>query len=496
MIRPLADFSLKLSQAAQLTGAEIDSQAATDVVISGVTQVSSAVEPGDLFIAAPGKNFHGADFIEEAKARGAVAVLTDAQGRDKVDNLPAIIASDAKRAGANIAAALYRNPTRDLMSIGITGTNGKTTVSTLLYQIFTGAKREAGLIGTIETRVGAERIQSTRTTPEAPEIQAVAAVMRERHMRHLIMEVSSHALALGRITDAHFAIAAFTNLSQDHLDFHKDMNSYFAAKAKLFTSEYADACFINIDNEYGAKLAEQVDIPSTTVSRVNPAAQWHYTSLVNTAKGFEFSIRGTGGILIESHSQLFGSFNADNLLLAMAIAYESGIDPIELAMLAPTLSGAAGRLDALNLGQSYRALVDYAHSPDAVVNVLAAAREFTAGQVIALLGCGGDRDASKRGAMGRALANGSDIAIFTSDNPRSEDPAAILSQMTEGLTIKSPSKTILDRAEAIGYAVEMAKPGDTVLILGKGHEEGQEIAGEKLPFSDKLILAQAIAGRP
>ena len=310
------------------------------------------------------------------------------------------------------------------------------------------------------------------------------------------MEVSSHALALGRMTGTHFAIAAFTNLSQDHLDFHQDMNSYFNAKAKLFTTEYADASFINIDNEYGAKLAGQVVIPTTTVSRSNPVAQWHYTSLVDTAKGFDFSIRGTGGILIESSSQLFGGFNADNLLLALAIAYECGIDPVELAMLTPTLSGAAGRLDALNLGQPYRALVDYAHSPDAVKSVLAAAREFTAGQIIAVLGCGGDRDPSKRQAMGAALAGGSDIAIFTSDNPRSEDPAAILLQMTEGLAIKQPSKVILDRAEAIKYAVEMAEPGDSVLILGKGHEEGQEIAGMKLPFNDKLILAQAIESHP
>lgn len=496
MIRPLAEFSLQLSDAAQLVGGKVILQVQDELIISGVTQVSSAVEAGDLFIAAPGANFHGADFAIEAKERGAVAVITDAQGSQQVADLPVIIVSDAKRAGAHIAASLYQNPTRDLMSIGITGTNGKTTVSTLLHQIFTGAKREAGLIGTIETRIGAERIASNRTTPEAPEIQAVAAVMRERHMRHLVMEVSSHALALGRMTGTHFAIAAFTNLSQDHLDFHKDMDSYFTAKAKLFTSEHADTCFINIDNEYGNKLAGQVDIPSSTVSRSNSAAQWHYTSLEDTARGFEFSIRGVGGILIESQSQLFGRFNADNLLLAIAIANECGIDPVELAALAPTLTGAVGRFDALNLGQPYRALVDYAHSPDAVINVLAAAREFTAGQVIALLGCGGDRDASKRAAMGAALAAGSDIAIFTSDNPRSEDPTQILRQMTEGLSVTSPSKTIVNRAEAIEYAVAMAKPGDSVLILGKGHEDGQEIAGTKLPFNDKLLLAQAIESHP
>jgi UDP-N-acetylmuramoyl-L-alanyl-D-glutamate--2,6-diaminopimelate ligase len=320
--------------------------------------------------------------------------------------------------------------------------------------------------------------------------------MRERHMRHLVMEVSSHALSLKRMKGSHFAIAAFTNLTQDHLDFHKDMDSYFAAKAQLFTSEYADQVFINIDSPYGQRLADQVKIGVTTLSRSNTLATWHFTQTHNVARGVEFSARGTGGILIESRTQLSGGFNLDNLLLALAIAVECGIDPIELAAITPSLTGAAGRLEAVSLGQGYRAFVDYAHSPDAVSNVLAAAREFTPGKIIAVLGCGGDRDASKRPLMGRALVDGADVAIFTSDNPRSEKPSEILKQMTASLNFQAPSQIVEDRTDAIRVAVALATDADTVLVLGKGHETGQEIAGVVTAFDDRLVLAQAIEAKP
>jgi UDP-N-acetylmuramoyl-L-alanyl-D-glutamate--2,6-diaminopimelate ligase len=410
--------------------------------------------------------------------------------------MPVLVVKDVRTAGALVAASFYKYPTRDLISIGITGTNGKTTVSTLLYQIFEAVGRDTGLIGTVETRIGAEALKSSRTTPEAPELQALAAVMRERHMRHLVMEVSSHALSLNRIKGSHFAIAAFTNLSQDHLDFHKDMDSYFAAKAQLFTSEYAEQGFINIDTEYGQRLASSGHIPVTTVSRSQKDASWHFTELHNVARGVEFSARGTGGILIESRTQLVGRYNLDNLLLALAIAVECGIDPIELAAITPALTGAPGRLENISLGQRYTALVDYAHSPDAVSNVLAAAREFTTGKIIAVLGCGGDRDATKRPLMGAALLNGADIAIFTSENPRSENPTEILSGMTSTLSVTAPSQIIEDRAAAIRAAVALANDGDSVLVLGKGHEVGQEVDGVITPFDDRIELAQAIEAKP
>jgi len=493
MIRPLAPFTATLEDAAQLVGASLHGE---NTSFTGVTHVDSEVEAGDLFIAIPGARVHGATFAEAARAHGAVAVLTDEAGLAHCAGMPVLVVKDVRTAGALVAASFYKYPTRDLFSIGITGTNGKTTVSTLLYQIFEAVGRDTGLIGTVETRIGAEALKSSRTTPEAPELQALAAVMRERHMRHLVMEVSSHALSLNRIKGSHFAIAAFTNLSQDHLDFHKDMDSYFAAKAQLFTSEYAEQGFINIDTEYGQRLASSGHIPVTTVSRSQKDATWHFTELHNVARGVEFSARGTGGILIESRTQLVGGYNLDNLLLALAIAVECGIDPIELAAITPALTGAPGRLENISLGQRYTALVDYAHSPDAVSNVLAAAREFTTGKIIAVLGCGGDRDATKRPLMGAALLNGADIAIFTSDNPRSENPTEILAGMTSTLSVTAPSQIIEDRAAAIRAAIALAKDGDTVLVLGKGHEVGQEVNGVITPFDDRIELAQAIEAKP
>jgi UDP-N-acetylmuramoyl-L-alanyl-D-glutamate--2,6-diaminopimelate ligase len=493
MIRPLAPFTSTLEDAAQLVGAILHGE---NLSISGVALSDSDVEEGDLFVAIPGARVHGATFIESAIARGAVAVLTDEFGLTISKGAPTLVVKDVRKAAALIAASFYKYPTRDLVSIGITGTNGKTTVSTLLYQIFQAVGRDTGLIGTVETRIGNDVIKSSRTTPEAPELQALAAVMRERHMRHLVMEVSSHALSLNRVRGSHFSIAAFTNLSQDHLDFHNDMDSYFAAKAQLFTSEYAEQAFINIDSNYGRRLSEEVKIPVTTLARTNQSATWHFVETHNVSRGVEFSARGSGGILIESRTRLFGGYNLDNLLLALAIAVECGIDPIELAAITPTLTGAPGRLESVSLGQHYTALVDYAHSPDAVSNVLAATREFTSGKIIAVLGCGGDRDVTKRPLMGQALLDGSDIAIFTSDNPRSENPIEILKQMTQSLKISSPSQIIEDRADAIRTAVALAQDGDTVIVLGKGHEIGQEIAGVITPFDDRIALAQAIEAKP
>jgi len=492
VIRPLANFSESLSHAASLVGS---SSPVADVNFSGVSHNHADVEPGDLFVAIAGATVRGATFINQARARGAVAVVTDSEGAQIDSSLPALIVADVRKAGAQIAASLYKYPTRDMTSIAITGTNGKTTVSTLLYQIFQAVGRETGLIGTVETRIGSERLSSARTTPEAPELQALAATMRERHVRNLVMEASSHALAMGRIKGSHFAYVAFTNLSQDHLDFHKDMEAYFQAKAALFTDEYADMAFINIDSVYGERLAKETTLLTKTISRDNPKAEWHFTEVIPTRSGAEFSMRGTGGILIESKTRLHGSYNADNLLLAAALAYECGVDPIEIAAVIPQLTGASGRLEQIDLGQPYKAFVDYAHTPDAVAQVLSAAREFTEGKIIAVLGCGGDRDRAKRPLMGAELAQGADIAIFTSDNPRSENPDAILQEMISSIDVKSPSATIADREEAILKAISLAEKGDTVLILGKGHEHGQEIAGVVHPFEDRLVLAQAIEAR-
>jgi UDP-N-acetylmuramoyl-L-alanyl-D-glutamate--2,6-diaminopimelate ligase len=493
MLRPYTNFSYSLENAAKLLGAE--KKNFSDLVFTGLTHKDSEVLPGDLFLAFPGAKVHGAQFIAQAKAAGAVAILTDEVGARDSHELPTLVVRNVREAGAALSSSFYRDPIRDLSSIGITGTNGKTTVSTLIYQIFSAVGRESGLIGTVETRIGAESIKSERTTPEASDLQALAATMRERHVRHLVMEVSSHSLELKRLVGSHFSIVGFTNLSQDHLDFHGDMESYFKAKRRLFTHEYGDTAFINIDDEYGQRLFNEAEINSISVSRFNPKATWHFTQIIKTATGVEFTIRGRDGILIESQTSLFGDYNLDNLLLAIAIAYECEIDPLEIASIAPQLRGAPGRLEPVLLGQSFAALVDYAHSPDAVINVLAAAREFTPGRVIAVLGCGGDRDSTKRSLMGAALCDGSDIAVFTSDNPRSEEPSEILKEMVYGVKIEDPSIVIEDRAAAIKYAVNQAQSGDTVLVLGKGHEVGQEISGVILPFDDRLQLAEAIEGK-
>lgn len=493
MLRPFNPFAYTLEDAAHLLGAEKKNY--LDIAFTGLTHKDSDILPGDIFLAFPGAKVHGSEFISQAKAAGAVAVLTDDAGAQYSTDLPTLIVKNAREAGAILAASFYRDPVRDLNSIGITGTNGKTTVTTLLHQIFTAVGRESGLIGTVETRIGIESIKSERTTPEAPELQALAATMRERHMRHLVMEVSSHSLELKRMVGSHFAIVGFTNLTQDHLDFHGDMESYYKAKRRLFTHEYSDLGFINIDAEYGERLFTESEIPVISISRTNKKATWHFTSTTNLLGGIEFTIRGRDGILIESRTTLHGGFNLDNLLLAIAIAYECGIDPLEIASVTPNLQGAPGRLEPISIGQNFTALVDYAHSPDAVRNVLAAVREFTPGKVIAVLGCGGDRDASKRPLMGAALSEGSDVAIFTSDNPRSEEPAEILNQMTADISVAEPSMVIEDRGEAIAAAVRLARAGDTVLVLGKGHESGQEISGIVTAFDDRLQLAHAIEAK-
>jgi UDP-N-acetylmuramoyl-L-alanyl-D-glutamate--2,6-diaminopimelate ligase len=495
-MRPFSQSVLNLQKVAGAASAQskLSEAELAKIEITGVVQSDLAVEPGDLFIALPGANRHGAEFAASAIDKGAVAVLTDEKGAALVTGVPVLVVNNPRQAAGVVAALFYNEPMRDLASVGITGTNGKTTVTTLLYQIFEAANRDCGLIGTIETRIGKDVSQSSHTTPEATDIQAIAATMRERHIRHLVMEVSSHAIALNRMQGSHFAFVGFTNLTQDHLDFHGDIESYFAAKSALFTYNYADQAVINIDDPYGAKLAATTELPVISVSRTNSSAIWHYTDIATTGSKVNFKLRGSGGILIESSTQLRGGYNLDNLLMAIAIAVESGVDPIDIAASVPKLVGAVGRLEEVNVGQQFAAVVDYAHTPDAVRNVLRSVREFTTGSVIAVLGCGGDRDSSKRPLMGQALLEGADIAIFTSDNPRSEDPAEILRQMVGAQKIAAPSCVIEDRKMAIEYAISLAKHGDTVAILGKGHEIGQEISGKKEPFDDRVVLAQALAG--
>ncbi len=489
MIRPVQEYKATCKELSNYLGLDCK----IDFEFTGVVSNSKDLISGDLFVALPGINNHGASFIDSAITAGAVAVLTDSEGSVLVGGkLPTIVVENPRKILGNICAWFYDFPTTKFSLVGITGTNGKTTTTSLLNQIWHLANKDSALIGTTGIAIGGDRFDTSFTTPEAPEIAAIFATICERHIPLAAMEVSSHAIELGRISGSRFKIAAFTNLTQDHLDFHGDMESYFAAKSKLFTHEFAELGFINIDDDYGIRLFEKAEIPVVAISKSNRKAQWHYDKIESLTNGYDVAIRGTGGILIEGRVGLIGEHNLDNLLMAVAIAFENEIDPLLIGSKLHLLTGAAGRLEKVDLGQDFLALVDYAHTPDAVARVLASLRSQSTGKIIAVLGCGGDRDKSKRPLMGAQLLAGSDVAIFTSDNPRSENPDVILSEMTNGLDLREGDVVIADRLEAIAFAVTTASPGDCLVMLGKGHETGQEVSGVKYPFDDRIELARAI----
>ena len=490
-LTPVATFTKQGSELAAFIGVPAP---LPEFSFSGVTLDSRSVDLGDLFIALPGAKVHGATFAEDVISSGAAAILTDVVGREIISaEIPVLVVNNPRSWVGAIASWFYGNPFSALDAVGITGTNGKTTTASLVDQIWRLDGRASGFIGTIGISIDGEEYGANYTTPEGTDLQAVVATMREQHVRNLVMEVSSHALSMGRVSGSHFKAVGFTNLTQDHLDFHGDMESYFLAKSKLFTNEYADCAIVNLDSEYGQRLFANATIPTLSVSRSNPRADWHYESFTALVSGvgYEVAIRGIGGILIEGHLPLLGLHNLDNAILAIALAVESGVDPIALAYYMRKLTAPVGRLEPVEVGQKFLALVDYAHTPDAVGRALATARSLAAGRVIAVLGCGGDRDKSKRPIMGQALRAGSDIAIFTSDNPRSEDPLQILSEMLAGNTSEDEIVEP-DRRSAIARAVLEASAGDCVIVLGKGHERGQDIKGIKYPFDDRIELARAI----
>ena len=462
----------------------------TELFITGISLSAQSIKPGDLFIALPGAKNHGLDFLDIAIKNGAVAVLSD---RVLACEVPIFKRENPRQIVGALAAWFNDSPFKSLTAVGITGTNGKTTSANLVKQLWQLSGFTSGIIGTIGVEVGERKFESARTTPEATELQSIAALMLQSKATHLSMEVSSHALAQGRVNGAHFKVAAFTNLTQDHLDFHGDMESYYLAKAKLFTAELSDHAIVNIDDSYGKRLCSEIKGKLTTVSRGDVTADWHYLSYKPTAAGYAISIAHRGVAVINCNFGLLGDFNLDNLLIAVAITAQTGLSMAQIEKMIPALKNVPGRLAKVNLGQNFNAIVDYAHTPDAVDRVLATARTFTTGKVIALLGCGGDRDVSKRPIMGSSLLTGSDVAIFTSDNPRGESAELIISQMVGSNKIQAPNMIITDRKLAIKHAVSVAKAGDTILILGKGHESGQEVAGQIQPFDDQIELQSAIS---
>jgi UDP-N-acetylmuramoyl-L-alanyl-D-glutamate--2,6-diaminopimelate ligase len=459
------------------------------VVISGVSINAQKVVPGDLFIAFAGANTHGISYLQQAISNGAVAVLSD----KKIEtSIPSFIYPNPREIVGSISAWLYGHPFKSLKAIGITGTNGKTTTANLVKQIWQLNSIKSGLIGTLGVEIADEKLESARTTPEADDLQAIAAAMVEQGCKNLAMEVSSHAIDQGRIKGAKYDVVAFSNLTQDHLDYHLSMENYFQAKANLFASEYAKAAVINIDDSYGMKLSKQVKIPVVTVSRKDSSADWYLTTAEIKNGMYQVVIKNISGESLSENFALLGAYNLDNLLLAVAIVNSAGLSLDKIAPTISKLQSVPGRLESVNAGQKFTALVDYAHTPDAVERVIATVKSVTSGKIIGVLGCGGDRDASKRSLMGYALFNGCDLAVFTSDNPRSESAEAILNQMTAGIDLGKKGLVEIDRKSAIDLAVKNAQSGDVVLLMGKGHESGQEVNSVVTPFDDRIELAESI----
>ena len=551
VIRPARLAPRPLSGLAELLGVgRTEAISSGFGVLSGVTLDSRAVRPGDLYAALPGSRTHGAAHSDQAVASGAVAILTDPDGRDRAarTGVPVFVVASPRMSLGDVSCWIYGDPSRRMTMIGVTGTSGKTTTSYLCEAGLRAAGHSTGLIGGVEIKIGGELVKASLTTPEAPDLQALLAVMAERRVTGVAMEVSSHSLALGRVAGTRYGVAVFTNLSQDHLDFHAGFEDYFRAKAKLFTPAYSAVGVVNVADRYGRRLVAEASVPIVTfcadpASGAYAQAEWRAADVRCGADGSTFRVIGPGGVEADASVTLPGQFNVANALAAIVALVEAGTDLADAVEGVASCPGVPGRLqrvqlspggatprtprmspDAgpmaqtaivsapplategarerylppLNTDQLPDAFVDYSHKPGAVEAVLGALRQVTSGELIVVLGCGGDRDRGKRPLMGAAAARLADVAILTSDNPRSEDPLAILTEMLQGV-IGVPqverARVIVepDRAAAIELAAAMAGKGDVVLVAGKGHETGQYVGETVLPFDDAAVTAAALA---
>lgn len=468
------------------------------VAVTGVTHASGEVRPGDLYAALPGSRRHGAEFAAAAAGAGAVAVLTDPTGRERVEaaGLPALVVADPRGVLGTVAARVYGDPTRTLPVIGITGTAGKTSTTYLIEAGLRAAGRRTAMIGTVETRLGDEVLDSVRTTPEATDLQALFAVAAERGLDTVAMEVSSHALAMGRVTGTRFAVGGYTNFGLDHLDFHADAEEYFAAKAKLFDGR----CRVEVLNHDDPALVPLRRPATVTYSAAgDPDATWWAVDVAADGYRQRFTALGPDGLRVPAQVGMPGRHNVANALLALACLVAVGVDPAVAAAGIADCPGVPGRLERVATGGPVLGVVDYAHKPDAIVAALAALRE-TAGpdhRLICVIGAGGDRDRAKRALMGAAAARGADVVVVTDDNPRSEDPAAIRAEVLAGGRAAGGGAVVEvpGRRAAIAEAVARARPGDVVALLGKGHERGQEAGGQVQEFDDRVELAAALRAR-
>jgi UDP-N-acetylmuramoyl-L-alanyl-D-glutamate--2,6-diaminopimelate ligase len=485
-------------------------------VIGGVTLDSRQVSKGDLFFCVPGLVHDGHEYAATAVESGAAAIVVE---RPLGLGVPEVHVGDARVAMARMSAEFYGRPGDDLLLLGVTGTSGKTTTTWLLDPILVAAGHVTGLIGTIETRIAGISKPGVRTTPDSLDLQRTLAEMRAAGVTAVALEVTSHALALHRVETLHFAAAAFTNLSQDHLDFHAGMEDYFAAKRSLFVPGRIDRGAINVDDAYGRVIKESATVDMIGFG-IAPDADVRAESLRSGPWGMEFVASSPAGEL-KIKTALIGEFNLSNCLAAISVAVQAGIAPSAIEAGLQSVKAVPGRFEGIDAGQPFSVVVDYSHKPDALDNVLREARRIAqnrgarsggpqnggarsggpqneGGRVLCVFGCGGDRDRAKRPLMGRVAATGADVVVVTSDNPRSENPEAIIAEIVEGVTAErseGPERSIVDRRAAIEFAIQEARGGDVVVIAGKGHESGQVFADRTEPFDDRIVAREALAAQ-
>lgn len=462
----------------------------SDPEIRDIRHDSRTVRPGDVFVAVPGQRYDGHDFIPEALANGAAALIVERAV--KAPGVPVLVVNDSRAILGEVSGRAYNHPSTRLCLVGVTGTNGKTTTAHLIRGLLHQLGHPTGLIGTVEVDTGRERLPGERTTPEATDTNRLLADMVEAGLTHAVMEVSSHALALGRVDGLTFRGAAFTNLTQDHLDFHPSFEAYAAAKARLFTMLGTDAvASFNDDDPYHKVMAEHCRATRVGYG-LESESDFRATDVRVEATGLSFTL------LTPSHREkvrtpLTGRFNIMNILAAVSLLATMGHDTEQLVAALRTFRGVPGRFEQIGTRAPFTVIVDYAHTPDGLENALLAARDVTRGRVIVVIGCGGDRDRAKRPLMGKVATTEADLAFLTSDNPRSEDPLAILKEMEAGAKQGSyPYKLIPDRRQAIEAAIEAARAGDVVLIAGKGHEPYQVIGDRTVPFDDRIVAEDAL----
>ncbi len=468
-----------------------------DRPISGLAIDSRRVVPGNLFFALPGLRADGATFIDEAVSRGAVAIVTPKLPALPPARVTFIQVADARAALATVAQRYYGFPDRDMTVVGVTGTNGKTTVTHLLKHLLNGDQR-VGLLGTISYDLGVRTVPAYRTTPESLDVYGLMAQMRDAGCKHAVMEVSSHGLDQQRVRGLQFGAAVFTNLTRDHLDYHKTFDAYFAVKTRLFTGETGPApkvAVVNLDDPYGEKLAAKIDREVRAARLVtfgeNPRAQVRAENLGLNFTNTTFRLVWPGGAL-EVNSPLIGRYNVSNLLAATATAWGLGRDPAVVLARLKQFKGVPGRMERIDEGQPFNVLVDYAHTDDALRNALGMLRPITPGRLFVVFGCGGNRDRTKRPLMVRAVQESADFAFATADNPRTEALTQIFDDMRAGVTAPEKITWIDDRRRAISLALDACQPGDCLLVAGKGHESYQEFADTVFPFDDRQVVRELI----